>query len=151
MDGDSVGGGGGGRRGTQGLLWYAFSLVRDLLTAVIGTTLLEAGVEHLFHPDTVEGIRLRELACSAAIAFLLGYAVFYKWKPASAKWIWVAGNCGFIWRIFQGDPQTTAELAIRVTLEAVSVRAVFYSFGALCCSLLAPHFRRRRDTAAPST
>ena len=75
------------------------------------------------------------------IAFLLGGFVYYKWKPPEAKWLWIAGACGFAWRVILGSPQTIHEEVGWLTLGLVSLRVVSYSLGALCYESLAPLFQ----------
>jgi predicted membrane channel-forming protein YqfA (hemolysin III family) len=69
---------------------------------------------------------------SASVAFLPGGFVYYKWKPPEAKWLWIAGVCGFAWRVILGSPQTIHEEVGWFTLGLVSLRVVSYSLGAFC-------------------
>ena len=37
------------------------------------------------------------MLAGAVVAFLLGCFVTYRWKPTSARWVWMVGACGFLW------------------------------------------------------
>ncbi len=119
------------------------SLVGNWLTAAIGTAIWNAEFEHIFHPGTIRGLYIREILLSAVVAFLLGYFVFYKWRSAPAKWVWVVGVLGFTWRATLDTPSTPAATATLLSLDAVSVRAAFYSLGAWSCASIAPLIRKR--------
>ena len=62
-------------------------------------------------------------------------------EPPEAKWLWIAGACGFAWRVILGSPQTIHEEVGWLTLGLVSLRVVSYSLGALCYESLAPLFQ----------
>ena len=124
-----------------GLLLLARNLVLHLLTALFGTAIIASELSHIFHPQAIRGVFIRELVISASVAFLLGSFVYYKWKPPEAKWLWIAGACGFAWRVILGSPQTIHEEVGWLTLGLVSLRVVSYSFGALCYESLAPFFQ----------
>jgi hypothetical protein len=110
----------------------------------------EAEFRNLFHPRTIGGIYIKEIVLSATVAFLLGSFVFYRWKYATSKWTWVVGVCGFTLRaIFRWSyPVGTRGFIFLLTLDAVSVRMVFYSLGAACTSLIVV---RGKPRAQPST
>ena len=55
--------------------------VGNLVTAIIGTAVV---VSELYH-ETILG---------ALVTFALGYLVYYKWRPTSSKWVFVAGLPG---------------------------------------------------------
>jgi hypothetical protein len=121
----------------------------NLLTAIVGTTIIDAETHSIFPPPTLAGRLLREDILGAIVAFGLGYFVYYKWKSTSAKWIW---TLGVFWlglralHVVAGAHGTLfAEIfGGRAVLDAPSFndwdfftlpffRTVFYSAGAFCC------------------
>src|SRR5580692_6358201 len=66
-----------------------------LLAALIGTGIFESEIYRIFAPSTSNGRLLKATILSAAIAFALGYFVFWKWRSQSAKWLWIIGLCWF--------------------------------------------------------
>ena len=122
-----------------------------MLTAVFGTAIIASQLQHIFRAQTTRGLFIRELLVDASVAFLLGTVVHYKWKVPEAKWIWVVGVCGFAWRVTLGAPQTIHEEVDWFTLGLVSLRAVFYSLGALCCqSLMGLFSKEQPDPLLPT-
>ena len=104
---------------------------------------------------------LTEDLLSTAAAFGLGYFVYRRWKPASSKWVWLAGLCWFAWGALltlDGNhgtilwkPPNVSVLDFNInnlynvrSLENWSgymlplLRTVFYSTGAFCCSRFGP-------------
>ena len=106
------------------------------LVATIGVAIAESSVYSVFQPQTLDGAYLKEIILSAVIAFALGYIVYFKWEFRSAFWVWLIGLGTVGWRVALGTPHTgdTEEIGNAATLVFLSVRAVSYSFGALCCS-----------------
>jgi hypothetical protein len=112
----------------------AGALLLNVAVAVIGTAILESGFYNIAHPRTLAGGHRKELALSIAAAFVLGCAVYSKWRPVVAEWIWVLGVVGFIWRVLLEQSATVYGEAQRATVGFVSVRFIAYSAGALCCA-----------------
>ena len=109
--------------------------VRDFffnsLVATIGANIAEDGVSPLFHPKTWAGIYMKEAFLSAGIAFVLGWLVYFKWRHRTAFWVWSLGVCTFAWRLALAGKGAPLDIVESATLGFVSVRAVFYSLGAL--------------------
>ena len=118
------------------------SFLGNCLTAVIGTAIWNTGLEHVFHPRTIKGIYLTEIALSGVVAFLLGYFVFYKWKSAPAKWVWVVAVIVLAWRATLPTPHTPVEMVSLYSLDWISVRVAFYSLGAWSCASIVPLVRK---------
>ncbi len=123
----------------------------NCLAAIFGTVLFEAEFRNIFHPRTPGGIYVREIVLSAAVAFLLGSFVFYRWKYATSKWIWMVGICGFALHaislaILPDLHQSVRGLILSMTLDAMSVRVVFYSLGAACASLIVTRVKARASS-----
>ncbi len=119
----------------------------NCLAAIFGTVLFEAGFWNLFHPRTPGGIYVKQIVLSATVAFLLGSFVFYRWKYATSKWIWMVGICGFALHaislaILPDLHQSVRGFILSMTLDAVSVRLVSYSLGAACASLIVSRVTR---------
>ena len=123
----------------------AASFVGNVLTALIGTAIWDAGLSRIFHPRTIRGIYLTEIGLSAVIAFLLGYFVFYKWKSAPAKAVWVVAVLVLAYRSTFSPPKTPGEIVTQSSLDWLSVRAIFYSLGAWSCASIVPLIRKRRS------
>lgn len=119
---------------------WPIEFLLNLIAANFGTGLFEAELSNLFHPHSLGGIYLKQIVLSATVAFLLGSFVFYRWKYASSKWVWIVGICGFAFHAILPDfthftPEQRGYL-LSVALDAVSVRMVSYSLGAACASLI---------------
>jgi hypothetical protein len=114
------------------------NFIFNSVLATIGVAIMEGAVYPLVNPKTYAGRYLKELLISAAIAFLLGYLAYFKWRSATAFWVWIIAIVTFGWRltIGSGNADDLAEVVTSATLAFVSVRAVFYSLGAICCSLI---------------
>jgi hypothetical protein len=76
---------------------YVF--LANLLTAVVGTTIIDTSVVGDIRSTRlmIRTMAVREDLLSAAAAFGSGYFVYRRWKPASSKWVWLAGLCWFAW------------------------------------------------------
>ncbi len=127
-------------------------IVGHLLTAMLGTAILDSEIYHLFHPPTLAGSVRLEDGLSASIAFGLGYVVFYKWESRFSLWIWLIGAFWFGQQAIRAyfDPGLHGEtifwefvspkfggrerLENWLTYTIPLVRTVFYSAGAFCCS-----------------
>jgi arginyl-tRNA synthetase len=141
----------------------------NLLTATIGPAILGEGIALRIHVRAWNQRMFLADFISAAIAFGLGYFVFYRWKFRSSKWIWAVGVCWFAWRavpIWFGDP-ILRRLAPRTVLWELSgnserpdlesfetwtyttalLRTVFYSLGAFSCSRFADRKRIEANAA----
>lgn len=123
----------------------------NCLAAIFGTVLFEAAFGNLFHPRTLGGIYVKQIVLSATVAFLLGSFVFYRWKYATSKWIWMVGICGFALHaislaILPDLHQSERGYILLVALDAVSVRVVSYSLGAACASLIVARVKARASS-----
>ncbi len=133
----------------------------NVVTAIMGSTFFTSEIYRVFPTTTPWGALRKETILSALAAFGLGYFVYYKWRPASSKWIFVAGLTWLGWgaltfwlgernlRVVSADRSIYWDLSgtgcndfdgqscldyINYTL--VSLRTIFYSAGAFCCSRL---------------
>jgi hypothetical protein len=80
-----------------------------------------------------QGGYAKELILSAAVAFLLGGFVYYRWQSGAAKWIWIVGVCGLMWLLVGSRGQTPFIpdwLRAWAVLSFVSLRLIAYSAGA---------------------
>jgi hypothetical protein len=139
-------------------------LVGNLLTVMVGISAFVSELYGIFPAQTPGGGLRKETVLSAVVAFGLGYFVYYKWRSASAKWIFVAGLCWFGWgalefwlgqrdlRVVSAGHTVYWEMSgigcnsfdtqscldyIQYTL--LLLRTIFYSAGAFCCSRIDPH------------
>jgi arginyl-tRNA synthetase len=144
------------------VLRAAGSFVANLLTAIIGTVILDSGLYRLIsiflRLGTLQASVLLEDSLSAVCAFALGFLVYYKWRSRSAKWVWLVGTILFGQRLILDlsdplmlrltDAESLRELAgygsdRYATVASFAaytlpfVRTAFYSLGALCCSRFA--------------
>ena len=131
----------------------------NVTAATIGTTIFDSELYRIFPAQTPWGMLQRESVLSALIAFGLGYFVYYKWRPHSSKWVFVAGLTWFGWgalsfwlgqrnlRVVSADHSIYWQLSgvgckdfdrescldyVKYTL--LSLRTFFYSAGAFACS-----------------
>lgn len=115
----------------------AGSCLANLAVAVLGTSLMEGELTGLYHAENASARYIKELLLSAVAAFLLGAVVRYKWRTATAKWIWVAGAFGLLFRIAYAFSQiaTFQQQEVRgwAALTFVCVRTIFYSLGSAAC------------------
>ena len=121
-----------------GILRRPIEFLANCVAAIFGTALFQAEPSNLFHPRTLGGIYLKGILLSATIASLLGGFVFYRWKFATSKWIWIAGICGFAFHaiFLRGLAPPQRGYILSVVLDLMSVRMVSYSIGAVCVSLM---------------
>ncbi len=135
------------------LLRTAFVFVVNFCAAALVTNYFSSDLSHVFPPRTTAGLLHREYMISALIALALGYFVFYKWRSAPAKWVWIAG---VLWFAREAVPLWPGErysvLAVQPSFMAkvqvmfdpvnnpslfvyvfVLVRTIFYSAGAWIC------------------
>jgi len=120
-----------------------------LLTATVGTKIIDDEVDSIFHPGGYGNGLLVHDFLDAIIAFGLGYLVFYKSRSVQAKWVWLAGTCWFGLRAFHvlagihgtlfvemsgnGRPDVESFYVWSIfTLQFI--RTGFYSFGAHICA-----------------
>jgi hypothetical protein len=101
------------------LLRVALSFIGNWLTAALGTATWGEGLG---------GRSQRDGGLSSGLLRLLQMEVGF------GKVGWVAGMCGLVWAATLGSPRTPYEMASLLPLVAVSVRAVSYSLGAMCCA-----------------
>ena len=109
------------------------ALIGNLLVAALGTGISEGAFYNFYHPASIQGGYAKELILSAAVAFLLGGFVYYRWQSGAAKWIWIVGVCGLIWLLVASRGQAPFIpdwLRAWAILSFVSVRVVAYSVGA---------------------
>jgi hypothetical protein len=66
-------------------------LAGHFLAAVVATKLFEEELSHVFPGGTLREVLRREYLLSAIFAFVLGYFVYYKWRSAPAKFVWIVG------------------------------------------------------------
>ncbi len=122
----------------------------NLLVAAVGTDALGSPFYHLFHPKTLQAPLVRESFINPVVAFGAGCFVFYRWRPAPAKWIWVSGVCWFGLQVFLTPGGTQRPVfsdvsgvtcfsdpgAVNcsnwVVITIPLLRTVFYSAGAWC-------------------
>ena len=134
----------------------------NVCIAALGTNIVESPFTHFFRTSP-RAVVLREDFLSITAAFALGYVVYRVRQPGTAKWVWFAGLCWFIWgtlhmwlghgalRLLTGTQGTIywemsgfgcmSELDscwnwIEFTLPLL--RTIFYSAGAFCCSRCGP-------------
>ena len=109
------------------------ALIGNFLVAAVGTGISEGAFYSFYHPVSIQGGYAKELILSAAVAFLLGGFVYYRWQSGPAKWIWIVGVCGLIWLLVGSRGQTPFIpdwLRAWAVLSFVSVRLIAYSAGA---------------------
>jgi hypothetical protein len=113
--------------------------------AVVGTAIAEYDVKNFYHPHTFAGEYIKEVVLSSLCALFLGWFVYYKWRPPTAKWIWISGVCYFAWRIgvrlaptYVVDWDPVFNEGIRMIYMAMAVRTVAYSLGAWLRAVSAP-------------
>jgi hypothetical protein len=135
----------------------------NLLIAVVGTAIIDTAGGDLRHARlTIRTLALTEDLLSAAAVFGLGYFVYRRWKPASSRWVWLAGLGWFAWGalltldgkhgtvLLEASPNVSVldfninDLYSRGSLENWTgymlplLRTIFYSTGAFCCSRFGP-------------
>jgi type IV secretory pathway TrbD component len=121
-----------------------------VLTATLGTAIVEAAVPRVYHPKTLMAGCVKEIIMSGVIASLLG-AVTQRIRPSNlARWIWPLGiatlaatlliqpasvleQTGTFSLRFLLDPTDPD----RATLWFLSVRLIAYSLGAICYTFVA--------------
>jgi len=136
-------------------------LLANLFLAVLGTVVLVSPLERFAALPRISQLILRDETMNSAASFGLGYFAYQKWRPAPAKWVWLAGLCWFgqrafrIWLeqrtsgsvMYQGHTVYWEMSGSGCGLDALScrnwalytiplLRALFYSAGAFCCSHL---------------
>lgn len=125
----------------------------NLLAATIGTAIVEAEFENVYHPATFAGLYAREMLLSVLLASLLGWVVAYKWKSEQAKWIWTLGACYLAWRLAVRlapanipDWDPVFNEGVRMIDMAVAIRTIVYSLGAWLCD----KFVGKKGATAPA-
>jgi hypothetical protein len=71
--------------------------VLNLLLAAVFTDQLASPLLR-FDPHSIQTSIVKLEFLNAAVACGLGYFVYWRWRPVSAKWVWVAGLCWFAQR-----------------------------------------------------
>jgi hypothetical protein len=105
--------------------------VIDLVVASLGVAIFEASIYRLLpQPATIVGSYWKEFLISAAIAFVLGFFVYWKLIRRTALWVWALGLCLFVVQVIMG----LAESEDVDVVGILSLRMIFYSLGALTCS-----------------
>ncbi len=133
------------------LLRTAFLFAVNFCAAALVTNYISSDLSHVFRPRTPAGLLHREYMISALIALALGYFVFYKWRSAPAKWVWIAGVLWFAREAVPLWPDYSvlaAHPSFKFRVQAmfnpvnnpglfvyvfVLVRTIFYSAGAWIC------------------
>jgi hypothetical protein len=128
----------------------------NLLIAVMGTAVIESGFHPAFRPGSFALL-------DAVAAFGLGCTVNYRWRLGQWQWVGFAGLCWFglgifrlwadgapaIYRVLSGLGCVYDQSAVSCTyfplFTLLSIRAVCYSAGALCCLRIEECVRRRRE------
>jgi len=129
--------------------------IGNFLTAGIGTVMITEEFHPLLRRVGWPVRFLIEDCLDAAVAFLLGYFVFFKLKTRSAKCIWTVGAGMFLWRAIHvwvvRDYENIADcftpcfgvasslwpsgsVLETCTYTIILIRTVFYSLGAFCSS-----------------
>jgi hypothetical protein len=135
-----------------GSLRAAGLFLLNAVVAVLGTAIIESPFEHYAHVSSLRASLLIMDLLSAAFAFGVGYSVYWRWRPAASKWVWIAGVCWFgqravlpldghhvlIWEIYATNSVfPDFERLGKWSLYTLPLlRTIFYSAGAYCCSRL---------------
>jgi hypothetical protein len=135
------------------LLRTAFLFAVNFCAAALVTNYFSNELSHVFPPKTSAGLLHREYIIGALIALALGYFVFYKWRSAPAKWVWIAGVLWFAREavpLLSAGPysvlaaQASFMAKVQVLFDPVNnpslfvyvfvlERTIFYSAGAWIC------------------
>jgi len=115
------------------MLRFARDFLINSAIAFLGVAISELSVYAIYRPRTIAAAYVKEILVSATVALVLGFIVYFKWRQKAALWIWTIGVVLFLWRL---ATQYDSDFWTRSILAYISVRAVFYSLGAICCSLL---------------
>lgn len=145
------------------------AFVGNFLAAAFGTAVFTSEWSYVFRVHSAAEALRKEYVISAVFALALGYFVTWKWRLASARWIWTAGALLFgaaaiaFWRqhvsVVTGEPTLLAvaqriigpSYLMRETIFAIILmRTLFYSMGAWLCSAFPPS-RVRAVFVAAST
>jgi hypothetical protein len=141
-------------------LTMALTFVFHLAVAVLGTLVVESPFERSMVGRSVRASLFRVDLLTSACAFGLGYLVFQRWRPAVAKWVWVAGLCWFSQRVlFPPDGNHVVLWEVAATRSVLfadwaamqnwtlytlfSLRVISYSAGAWSSSLVGDLWKRR--------
>jgi hypothetical protein len=135
------------------LLRAAFLFAVNFFAAAVVTNYFSNDLSNVFPPKTSAGLLHREYVIGALIALAMGYFVFYKWRSAPAKWVWIAGVLWFareavpLWpgerySVLAAQPSFMAKVQVMFdpvnnpglfVYAFVMVRTIFYSAGAWIC------------------
>jgi hypothetical protein len=132
----------------------------NIVTALIGTAILESDLWHIVPSTAVSTLNAKEYVVSTFIPLALGYFVFWKWRYPAAKWVWIAGVVWFGQRalLYWVSEAPSRLLGVRHSVfremsgigcingewlscndflgyTVLCIRIVFYSAGAWCCSI----------------
>ena len=117
-------------------LRVAGGFVLNSLLATFGVAIAESPFWRGYNPEGYKALYLKEIALSAGIAFLLGCLIYLKWRVPASRSVWIIGICTFAWQLTLGNHPGIAGDPLSATLAFVSIRLVFYSLGAICCSVI---------------
>jgi hypothetical protein len=111
------------------------AVLANLAFAALGPVIAEGSLEYFFDRHTLYGAPRNYAVATAAVAFIHGCAVYWKWKSASAQWIGLAGLIGLACRLFFGPVGPSfPSYPNWLVFEFVSLRLIGYSSGALLCA-----------------
>jgi hypothetical protein len=139
---------------------FTLGLFMNSLLAWFGTAVVETPLGHLYRVHNIDQVLEKEYLLSAGCALLLGYFVYRRWRPTSARWVWVMGFFWFVvgvvsvlhsqpvsvlashppslLRTFSGADciDGTRALGCRdwLLFTLPALRLVIYSLGALLCA-----------------
>ena len=155
------------------LLRTSGTLLGHLLTAVIGTAIIESGFWAILQSKGISVMVLKAYLFSITIPFGLGFLVSWKRRSRSANWVWVVGLCWFgsraisywidqgsyrllgvshsvFWEMSGvGCTMNTAACWDFIGATIPSMRTFSYSAGAWICSMTAsPKLLFRRNPQA---
>jgi hypothetical protein len=123
----------------------------NLLVAIFVAAVLETFIGSFIRVHTLQTVLIKAYALNFLAAFVIGYLVYLRWKPSTAKWLWIIGalwivlraaslalgNTTGLWRELIGldlaDPRTNRSHLFLWTLTLIAVRLVAYSLGAWLC------------------
>ena len=137
------------------------SLLLNLLAALVATSLAQSPFALFIHfAPPYRPAMLRADVLIVLVAFGMGFAVYRRWRPKVAKWLWLAGVCWYLPRTILtmlngnhdsvlgdhggGAPPTLQDLAGWVEFTVPCLRLVSYSAGAYCCSIWLNRTRAER-------
>jgi|SRR5579871_48168 len=136
---------------------FALAFGVNLIVACVATNILSSPFSHA-RSGNISQMLWSHVWLDSLAAFGLGYSIYRWFKPAAAKWVWIAGLCWVVQRAvrYYWEQRTYSVLAgghsvfwemsglgCDSTVESCRdfglytlqfLRTVFYSLGAICCS-----------------